>query len=68
MIARYGLEDPPVGKPAPFHAHVDRRGAGARAKAIIAGHSVQCAQFGADPACPADEPVVSAVAGEGGAR
>lgn len=35
----------------PHHPHVDRWGAGARASAIISGHSVECAQFGTDAAC-----------------
>lgn len=35
-----------------FHTHVDRRGAGTRADAIVAGHSVLCAETGDDSACP----------------
>jgi len=42
---------PPAPLPA-HHPHVDRRGAGARAEAFLAGHSVLCAQLGSDPACP----------------
>jgi 5'-3' exonuclease len=52
-----------VGTPAPAHyADADRRGAGARARAILAGHSVACAEFGNDPACRAADPAPSPTA------
>jgi hypothetical protein len=37
--------------PTSHHPHVDRAGAYARASAIAAGHSVECAEFGTDAAC-----------------
>jgi len=45
------VEEARAAQPA-HHPHVDRRNAHARAQATIGGHSVLCAQFGTDAACP----------------
>lgn len=43
----------------PHHQHVDRRGAWARADAVIAGHSVLCAATGDDTTCPGPSPLLT---------